>query len=461
MAGWFSRLIGRAKPAPDPAQAVRAMAPVVRATPRAVSTPGSVAESPLLFGVRRPLVGAKGGVAAFELTLTSALQQRLKQRGGPKALAAHLAMLLAAAEPLCRSGRAGLVSLPASVLVLPGVAQQACAGAMLCVQDLHQIPAELAAELRARGVRLGVPDGPPAQAAAADFVMLEATGAGLDTVMLSARRWREVFPALPLVGSGLHNVDEVERLLRNGFALAGGLLDRLREQPAPRPLNSAAHRICELLNHLALDKDTELIAQAVRVDVALSYRLLRYVNSAALGLQRHVESVDAAVMLLGRVELQRWLQVLLLSVSESRQASLAVQESALARGRLLENLAQESGEPAAQVLFTVGLMSMLEVVLQVPLATALQPLRLGDAALQALLHRQGIYADYLNLAEALDNADGPRIEALAPVFGGTDVVQALAAQAWIWAAELTQASNPASPAAVRSPSGAPPARVNA
>ena len=412
------------------------------------------------FGLRRPLVGSKGQVAGFEVMLPPALEQRLALRADAAAAAAraaHQALLLAAAAPLCKSGRLALVVLGASVLARPGVAQQAPAGALLCVPDLAALPADVAATLRSRGVRLGVPDGPPKAAPQADFVLLQAASGGLDTLLLSAQHWREQRAPLPLVATGLQHLDDVERVLRAGFTLVGGVLDRSHGQPAPRPLSAGALRICELLNHLTLDHDTAVLAQAVRADVALSYRLLRYANSPALGLRHSVESVDDAVTLLGRQELQRWLNVLLLSVADSRQASRAVQEMALARGRLMEGLARQRNDPAPQLLFTMGVLSMLEVLLQMPLAAALAPLRLGDAVRQALLERRGPYADYLALAEALDRGDGgdsAAVDLRADAFGGVDRVQDLADQAWAWAAEMAQNVNVSPADAARQPAGA-------
>ena len=464
MAGWFARLIGRASraavvpvatPAPPPAALARA-ALAAAAAPRAAQPAAQrsaqhTAQPPApSFGVRRPLVGSKGGVAGFELLLPPALELRLAQRAdaaAAQARAAHQALLLASATPLCRAGRLVLVTLSAAALARPGVAQQAASGALVCVPDLHQLPAEAAAALRARGVRLGVADGPPDRAPAADFVLLHAVAGGLDTLLASAQRWREQRAPLPLLATGLQQLDDVERVLRAGFTLVGGVLDRSQGLALPRPLSAAAHRICGLMNHLALDHGTQVVADAVRGDVALSYRLLRYANSPALGLRSSVESVDTAVMLLGRQELQRWLSVLLLSVADSRQASRAVQEMALARGRLLESLAGMREHPAPQTLFTMGVMSMLEVLLQLPLADALQPLRLPEPVLLALLQRQGPLAGYLALAEALDAADSAGIEARAEHFGGVEAVQALADEAWAWAADMAASTAPERPAA--------------
>jgi c-di-GMP phosphodiesterase len=218
--------------------------------------------------------------------------------------------------------------------------------------------------------------------------------------------------------------------------LRWGQLSRGTAPPPRRELGSAAHRICELLNHLALDRDTGTIAEAVRSDVALTYRLLRYANSPAIGLRRVVETVDDAVMLLGRAELYRWLSVQLMTAAQGRQASRALQESALARGRLLETLGQRRADPNANAgtLFTLGMLSMIELLMQMPMQQALQPLRLSEPVRDALLQRQGPLAEYLRLLEAIEAGNAAQAEACMRALGVDDGAEGLVEQAWAWAA---------------------------
>jgi c-di-GMP phosphodiesterase len=237
-------------------------------------------------------------------------------------------------------------------------------------------------------------------------------------------------------------------VLKAGFVLAGGQLDRSAQAPVAKPLSAAAHRVVELMNHLALDRDTALVADSVRADVALSYRLLRYANSPAIGLVKAVDSVEQAVMLLGRQELQRWLSVALLSAATGRKASKALEELALARGRLMEALGRLAGEPAPQNLFMLGLLSMLEVLMQLPLATVLAPLRLSESANQALLHQSGPWAPYLRVASALESGDDQRLAPLAQAWGGVEAVHAANDEAWAWAIEVSDST-----AAATAPAG--------
>ena len=435
MFGWLKALFGSAPTrSTRSTPAASAAKPAAPAAPAASPAPVAATEPIHAFGQRRPLVGPGGGVVGFEWRLPVALEERLLARG-IDALAAHFAALLAAAGEAQAAGRQALVRIPAGLLARPGVASRAVAGTMVLPEGAP-LPPRIAQALRVRGVKLGMPDGPPARAPQADFVVLRAASGGIDTLLLAAQHWVEARPGLTRVALGLDNIDDLERVLGSGIALAGGRFDASRRQQPARQLSAAAHRICVLINDLAMDRDTATVADTVRADVALSYRLLRYANSPAIGLTQGVETVERAVTLLGRAEIGRWLSVMLMSAASGRQASSALQEHALARGRLLEALATRAGVARPQSLFTVGLMSKLDLLLQMPLAAALEPLRLSDEARQALLQRQGPWVGYLELADTLEGDDEARLTALSAPFGGMEAVLDEAAKAWGWAAEV-------------------------
>ena len=175
------------------------------------------------------------------------------------------------------------------------------------------------------------------------------------------------------------------------------------------------------------------LTRELRGDVGLCYRLLRQVNSPAVGVSRPVESIDQAVLILGRSEVYRWLSVLLLASVSGRRTSRALQEVSLARARMLELLARERGSEPPDALFTVGLLSLLNVMLEMPMSQVLQPLRLSEAAHLALLDHSGPWHELLTLSEALERHDLEAATAAATGFGGIERVSQLSDEAWRWA----------------------------
>jgi EAL and modified HD-GYP domain-containing signal transduction protein len=388
------------------------------------------------LGHRRPLVGRSGQVEGFELLLAPATEQRLAARGDSPSVLLHYSALLSAAGHIASGGRVALVRVPALLLARPQLAEAVAAATWLLTDDLAALPPAVLAGLRARDVRLGVAEAPPDAALRPDFVVLRASTGGIDTLLLAAQRWREVWPQGLLVALGLRQLEDVEHALRGGVALAGGQLGHSGQAVVPRPLGVGVMRICTLLSQLAQEADTAPLADTVRADAVLGYRLLRYANSPAVGLRTPVDTVEQAIAILGRRELTRWLQVMLMTAAASRPAQQALQQHTLMRARLLERLAERRGETEPGAFFTLGLLSTMEQLLQVPLAQVLSPLRLREEAQQALLQRSGPWAAQLVLLEALEHPDEGQAWAAAAVLDvGPELTDEVAA-AWAWASEV-------------------------
>ena len=434
---WLRNLWGGATPTP-------VAAPKPQAPPAASAAGPQPPGATSAVGLRRPLVGRQGRVSGFDLQLAPLSLRRLAEQPNPVLAAAHHVALLAVASGVARPDRAALVRLDVALLQRDNVRAAVPPHTWLCVPGLVSLPADAAADLRSQGVRLGLPDGPPVTQPAVDFVLTQSAALGVDTLLLSGQRWREAQPRVALVGVDLPHLDDIEAVLKAGFVLAGGLLGRSAKPMPKRPVGAAAHRGCELINLLALNRELAELAEAVRADAALTYRLLRYANSPGIGLRQPVQTAEQAVMVLGRNELSRWLSVLLLSSAQVRQASPALQDRALARGRLLEQVARLQDQADIGTPFTLGLLSGIEPLLQVPLAQALAPLRLPDDSRSALLQRQGALAPGLDLLDAMDAGDAPAtlqaLQALGLPQLDLAAVSQLQDEAWAWAAEVSRAS---------------------
>ncbi|MCK0511775.1 EAL and HDOD domain-containing protein [Aromatoleum buckelii] len=200
-------------------------------------------------------------------------------------------------------------------------------------------------------------------------------------------------------------------------AFSGGFVTR-RDDWKGNSLSPHAARLASLLARLHHGVETQEIAQILKHDLALAYRLLRYVNAAGWGLNHHITSVEQAVVLLGREPLQRWVSMMLLGSARGVPGTGAVLEVALTRARFLELLGALRGErdPAAQ-LFVLGLFSLLDVALKVPIEEAIRPLKLSAAMQDAILTRRGPMAPYLELALALEEGDAQRMKSFADVLG--------------------------------------------
>jgi c-di-GMP-related signal transduction protein len=176
----------------------------------------------------------------------------------------------------------------------------------------------------------------------------------------------------------------------------------------PRPgkratgLNPAQQIIVQIMNMVARNDDLQKIEEMFKRDPGLSYELLRFINSAAFGLKAEVQSLRAALALLGYSALFQWLSLLMATASSSGYSPVLM-ETAIVRGRFSELLGQKylpRGE--SENLFVAGIFSLLDRLLGVSMEEVLAGIKLSDQVAAALLTRSGVYGSYVALAEACE-----------------------------------------------------------
>lgn len=209
-----------------------------------------------------------------------------------------------------------------------------------------------------------------------------------------------------------------------------------RLQPAaPHRIDSERVHVMELLNLVRSRAEIAALEEAFKHDAVLSYKLLRYINAPINGLFQEIYSIAHALIILGYDQLYRWLTLLLFTSGKVNPRSRPLLKNALVRARMMELLGERGLPPAdREGLFITGIFSLLDVLLNVPMEQALERLSLAEPVVQALTGRGGIYAPYLGLVTACEEADEERIAGYAVQCGLTpsDVNQAQVA-ALVWA----------------------------
>jgi len=154
------------------------------------------------------------------------------------------------------------------------------------------------------------------------------------------------------------------------------------------------------------------LAPKIKHEPSLTYRLLRYLNSAAFGLRAEIRSVAHALSLLGERELRKWIAVVSVSVLADGKPD-ELMTVPLVRGRFCELLAPLAGlADHASDLFLMGLLSVMDAVLDQPLDSILADLPVRQEIKEALLARTGLYWRLLEIAVAHERADWEKVSAL-------------------------------------------------
>jgi len=149
--------------------------------------------------------------------------------------------------------------------------------------------------------------------------------------------------------------------------------------------------------------DFQQIEKIVSRDLALSVRLLRYVNSAGFALARKVDSIRRAVTYLGLKQLRRWASLLVMTGHTDKPTILL--QTILVRARMCELLAELADVRIKDSYFTAGLFSGLDALMDATMSDVIADLPLSDEIKNALLHHQGPMGEAIRCALSCEQAE--------------------------------------------------------
>lgn len=183
--------------------------------------------------------------------------------------------------------------------------------------------------------------------------------------------------------------------------------------------------------------DFDKMEQIFRRDVALSFKLLKFINSSFFGFRNKISSVRQALVLLGRKEILKWISLLALqNIAQEKPDELVV--LSLIRARFAELLAFQLGwTQRSNQAFLVGLFSMVDAMLDRPMEDVLGELPLDDDIVVALLRGDNDLGRLHAMARHYEKAEWDEFAAAAKELGIADRdVAELYRQALAWAQGL-------------------------
>lgn len=161
------------------------------------------------------------------------------------------------------------------------------------------------------------------------------------------------------------------------------------------------------------DLNLRRLEELIKKEMSLTYKLLRYINSAAFALRQKIDSIQRALMLLGEREVRRWLSLLVMAgMGKDKPEELVLQ--ATIRAKFCEMLAPKAGVAArAQDFFFLGLFSLIDAILELPLEEALKGMPIADDVKAALLGEENFCRDLYECVLAYERGEWERLPALA------------------------------------------------
>jgi len=207
-----------------------------------------------------------------------------------------------------------------------------------------------------------------------------------------------------------------------------------------RKLNASRLVLLEMLNLIRSDADASALAAVAKRDPGVAVQLLSQANSAQHGLQQAITGLDQAIMVMGRQALYRWVAVAVFRAGGDNPRDATLLEMALSRARFLELVGQAAGNKGqADELFLVGLLSFVDVLLNMSMAELLQRMSLPQAVQDVLVRTEGAYAPHFLLTLAVEKCHARRMAQLAEELGvAVDELNAHRTAALLWAEEAVR-----------------------
>ncbi|MCG7755483.1 MAG: HDOD domain-containing protein [Nitrosomonas sp.] len=256
------------------------------------------------------------------------------------------------------------------------------------------------------------------------------------------RRW----PVL-LLAEKVESQEIARNCIALNFQMLQGFYFAKPEIISGKRIDPSKLSLLKLLLLVVRDSEVGDIENELKYQPGLSYNLLRMVNSAANGLPSTINSIKRAIMILGRKQLQRWVQILLYAAKQrDGSTSDALMQTATVRGKLLESIAiadRPHDKNHQDRAFMVGVLSLLDTLLGIEMSELVGTLSIQKDMSEALLTRRGSLGYQLALIEAYEKGESEMVLSMLPELGFLSMEEfiRLELEATAWAHRITDAVN--------------------
>lgn len=275
-------------------------------------------------------------------------------------------------------------------------------------------------------------------ASVADIIKLDvkSTSAEEQTALLK----RHASPGCRMLAKKVETREEFSACQKAGFSYFQGYFFRKPEILHAREIPKNQANYLRLLQAISRDEiEFTEIDSIIKGEASLCYRLLRYLNSAAFGFASEIHSVRHGLSILGEREVRRWVRmVAALGAGQDKPSDLVL--SAMVRARYCELLGPKIPHGESD-LFLVGLLSLMDAILELPMGVVLEGITLDRETRAVLLGQKSQLDPVYQLMISQEAADWPKLSQLCTQMKLPEsVVTECHWKAMQWAREMTAAS---------------------
>jgi EAL and modified HD-GYP domain-containing signal transduction protein len=398
-----------------------------------------------IYVARQPIFTAEMRIWGYELLFRHGETQTAVFTDGDQATTQVIADGFALGSRGMSSKIKALINFPRNVLlgnapyVLPS---ERCVVEILETVSPEAEVMEACRELKRNGYTLALDDfvGAPGfepLCEIADIIKVDILGKTPDEVMTIVKGLRGY--KARLLAEKVENLDMFNVCKRLGFEYFQGYFFSKPEIIPGRKLSASQSTKIKLLKELN-ETETELsrLVEIIQTDLSISYRLLKYINSARFSLRGKIESIQRAVNMLGRQNLRQWLQVVILSDINSTDKGQELVRMSVLRGRFLQLLATVAPAPfPTDSMFVMGFFSVLDAILDQQMEQVLDDISLDPDIKSTLADTESVHSVWIGLLNELDRGSWAGLEKKAQQIGiPMEIVDNAAIEAAMWTDEV-------------------------
>ncbi|MDY0163147.1 EAL and HDOD domain-containing protein [Desulfobotulus sp.] len=371
------------------------------------------------FVARQPIFNQKKQIVAFELLFRNGMHNAMPEMDGDKASSQLLAnTFLNIGIDTLTEGKKAFINFTENLLLqriplmLP--AQTTVVEILETVNPTEEI-LQACQEMAGKGYVLALDDF--VYSAPWQGLMQAARIIKIDFRVSSEEKIRECMAfktqrPLIFLAEKVETYEEFQRALALGFSLFQGYFFCRPEIIQGKEIQGQSLNLLQITAESAKeDMDFDRMEALIHRDVGIAYTLLRYINSAFFKRIREITSIRQALVLLGTDEIRRFIAIIALTKICTHKPEALLKASCI-RGKFCERLGASTQKTGlSNELFTLGMFSLLDAILDEPMERILEKLSLSRNITDALLHAKGPLFPYLALAIAYEQGDWDAVPA--------------------------------------------------
>ncbi len=411
---------------------------------KATSTPAAPAnQGTQVYVARQPILSSNEQVFGYELLFRDGVEDYFRHTDADTASRSTLdTSILMGLDVLC-DGRRAFINCTRETLLKDYVTL--LPAAQVVVEILESVPVDdlvkaACVRLKRAGYSIAlddfIADDPRAALVEyADIIKVDLKGTSPAEQADLVQRFGS--PRCHMLAEKVETREEFGACKKAGFSYFQGYFFRRPELLHAREIPKNQMNYLRLLQAISHDEiEVKEIEGIIKGEASLCYRLLRYLNSAAFGFASEIHSVRHGLAILGEREVRRWVRlVAALGAGQNKSSDLVL--SALVRARYCELLAPQIPHGESD-LFLVGLFSLMDAILEMPMGVVLEGISLDHESRAVLLGQKSQLDPIYQLMLAQEVANWPGLTELCAHLNLTEShVTQCHWQAMQWAREMT------------------------